>query len=137
MDNLYTPTKILSKDEFKKIANAFKKSWCKETATFGNVEKRWSAKNPPHGQCMVTACVVNDFFSGRLVYDRINHHYWNEFPDGTWQDFTREQFKYEVNFVVAKYKTKEDVLTDEYALRHNARRKYELLKQKFEQNYKG
>ena len=135
MKNLYQPSKILSKEEFEKIGKALLPSWCKETATFGNVRKRWSINNPARGQCMTTACVINDRFGGKLVYDRTNHHYWNQLPDGTWQDFTRIQFKSDVEFVVTKYKTKEEVLSDEYALKYNAKGRYELLKQKFLKNY--
>ena len=131
MKDLYQPSKLLSKKEFEKIEKALAHAWCKETATFGNEDKQWSSQNPAYGQCMVSSIIINDLFGGKLVYDKVNHHYWNELPDDTWQDFTRRQYKNKVDFIVNRYKTKDDVLSDEYAIKHNAKGRYELLKQKF------
>lgn len=131
MKNLYQESKILSREEFNKIEEALRKCWCEETSTFANADKeQWLEKNPARGQCMITASVINDLYGGVLIYDKVNHHYWNQLPDGTWQDFTREQFKDKVNFVVTKLKTKEDALFDEYGIKNNANGRYLLLKQK-------
>jgi hypothetical protein len=137
MKNLYQDSKILSKEEFEKIGKALEKSWCKETATFGNITKTWSNLNPAYGQCLMSAVVINDLFGGKLVYDRTNHHYWNQLPDGTEQDFTRIQFKKGIDFVITKYRTKEEVLSDDYAIKHNANKRYKLLKQKFLKAYEN
>jgi hypothetical protein len=133
--NLYQPSKLLSKSEFAKITKALEKSWGEETATFADVKKKWSKDNPPRGQCLVTAVIINDLFGGKLVYDRIHHHLWNELPDGTWQDFTRKQFKTKTALVITKYKTKNEVLSDEHAIKNKTANRYKLLKQKFEEIY--
>lgn len=132
MRNLYQPSKILSKDDFLKISKALAKSWCQETATFADVTKKWSKDNPSYGQCLVSAAIINDLFGGKLVFDRVNHHYWNELPDGTWQDFTRVQFKNKTNFVVTKLKTKDEALYDEHGIKNKTADRYLLLKQKFQ-----
>jgi hypothetical protein len=58
-------------------------------------------------------------------------------PDGTEQDFTRIQFKKGIDFVITKYRTKEEVLSDDYAIKHNANKRYKLLKQKFLKAYEN
>lgn len=136
MRNLYQTSRLLSKDEFKKIEKALEKTWSSETATFADTTKKWDKNNPPRGQCMTTAAVINDLLGGKLVYDKTNHHYWNQLPDGTWQDFTGKQFKTKVKLVVTKLKTIREVLTDEYALKNNVKEKFTLLKKRFQENYK-
>ena len=111
------------------------KSWREETATFANPKKKWLKSNSPRGQCLVTSVLINDLFGGKIVYDRTNHHFWNELPDKTWQDFSRSQFKTETPLKITKYKTKREVLSDEHAIKHNTAGRYLLLKQKFEEVY--
>jgi hypothetical protein len=135
MKNLYQPSKILSKQEFDKISEALKKSWSLETATFADASKKWDKDNPPRGQCMVTAVLIYDLFGGKLVYDRTNHHFWNELPDKSIQDFTRSQFKTETALSMTKYKTKEEVLTDEHAIKNKTKERYNLLKSRFQKAY--
>jgi hypothetical protein len=131
--NLYQPSKVLSKREFDKISKALEKAWSFETATFADPLKKWSKENPPRGQCMVTAVLIYDLFGGKLVYDRLNHHFWNELPDKSLQDFTRSQFKTETALTMTKYKTKEEVLSDRHAVKNKTLQRYNLLKQKFEE----
>lgn len=56
--------------------------------------KTWTEANPAHGQCLVTALVARDVFSGAIVYGRIDtiEHYWNFLPNIGEVDFTRDQF---------------------------------------------
>lgn len=135
MKNLYQPSKILSKEEFEKIEKALEKSWCGKTATFADMQNKWSEDNKARGQCLVTAVIINDLLGGKLVYDRANHHFWNELPDRTWQDFTRSQFKNGKVFSVTKYKTKDEILYDEHAIKNKTAQRYKLLKQKFQAAY--
>ena len=137
MKNLYSLSKLLSKDEFAKISKALQKSWSKDSATFADTSKQWDKTNPPRGQCLVTAVLINDLFGGKLAYDRKNHHFWNELPDKIQQDFTRSQFKNAVKLTLTKYKIKDEVLNDEHAKKHKTAEKYKLFKQKFEKAYYG
>ncbi len=135
MKNLYSPSKLLSKQEFSKIIRALEKSWSAQTATFADTTQKWSSSNPPRGQCLVTAVLINDMFGGKLIYARENHHFWNELPDKTRQDLTRNQYKTPQEFVITKYKTKDEVLNDEYALKNKTKDRYNLLRQRFRENY--
>ena len=135
MKNLYQPSKLLNKKEFEKILRSLEKSWTQETATFADTNNKWSKDNPPRGQCLVTSIIINDLFGGKIVYDRETHHFWNELPDGTWQDFTRSQFKNETSLTITKYKIKDEVLSDDHAIKNKTVDRYKLLKQKFEETY--
>src|SRR5262249_11613610 len=54
----------------------------------------WSADNPSHGQCAVTALIVQDYFGGALLRAPVNGtaHYWNRLASGDEIDLTRQQF---------------------------------------------
>jgi hypothetical protein len=71
---------------------AITKCWRRETS---DDPRRWSHNNPAHGQCAVTALIVQDFFGGELLCASINltPHYWNLLPNRRELDLTREQFK--------------------------------------------
>ena len=67
-------------------------SWCAATSAD---PKGWTPENPSHGQCAVTALVVQDLLGGtllRTINDGISH-YWNRLPTGIEVDLTREQFR--------------------------------------------
>lgn len=70
------------------IVKAIESSWCDETAGH-----HWP-DNPSKGQCAATALLVQDIYGGRLVRGAVGNisHYWNELPDGTVVDLTRQQF---------------------------------------------
>lgn len=135
MKNIYQPSKILSKEEFKKIEKTFEKAWSRET-TYIDVLDKWSEDNKALGQCAVTTIIIHDLYGGKMIYDKVNSHYWNELPDGTQQDFSRCQFKDERVFNKTRYKTKQEVLYDENGKRKQTAKKYRLLKQRFMEIYK-
>ncbi len=135
MNNLYQTSKILSQAEFEKIETALEKAWGRDT-TYPDTKDSWSEENKAYGQCAVTSLIVNDLYGGKMIYDKNNFHIWNELPDGSQQDFSRKQFLDERNFVIYKYKTKEDVLFDETGTRTQISDRYKLLKKKFQEEYK-
>lgn len=130
MNNLYTPSKLLTKLDFQRLEKAFRYVWSRET-TFPDTKNQWSKENKAFGQCAVTALIIYDLFGGRMIYDKANFHIWNELPDNTQQDFSREQFLEEREFGIYKYKSKEDILSDETGQRTHTLKRYQLLKKKF------
>ena len=134
MQNLHTLSKLISEDEFRKIEDLLSRAWCKET-TFIDIQDEWSSDNKAYGQCAVTTLVINDLFGGKIAYDKPNFHLWNELPDGTWQDFSREQFKDNRDFTVTKYQTKEEIFSNKTGLRNKTEDKYKLLKKRFMELY--
>jgi hypothetical protein len=87
-----------SKLSLEDVAGAVTAAWSLDTCD--PVDRHeWSPDNPARGQCGVTALVVSDLLGGRLVEARVflggepvEYHYWNELPDGTHVDLTRQQF---------------------------------------------
>lgn len=135
MKNLYQPSKLLSRQEFKRLEKAFEQAWIKET-TYPDVKEELSEQNKALGQCAITALIVYDLYGGRMIYDKANFHIWNELPDKTQQDFSRSQFLDKRIFTIYKYKTKEDILYDETGQRTKILLRYQLLKQRFEEALK-
>lgn len=74
-----------------KLAEAFKKSWRRDTA-FPKDESRWDENHKTVGQCAVTAAIVQKKVGGTIHRNGQLHHYWNELPSGGIIDFTRDQF---------------------------------------------
>jgi hypothetical protein len=130
MDNLYTPSKLLSLEKFEQISQAFAQAWAKDTA-YPTALIEWSEENKALGQCTPTTAIIYDLFGGRLIYDKANFHMWNELPDGTQQDFSRCQFTDDRTFSIYKYQTKDEALFNEKALAAHTFAKYELLKKRF------
>lgn len=72
------------------------KAWCVETTSIKCAEV-WSQQRASLGQCIPTALIVQDLFGGTIIKVRVNsygygYHYYNELPDGTVVDITRDQF---------------------------------------------
>jgi hypothetical protein len=80
--------KRYSLNHFKRILN---ECWSKDTC-FPEMEKDWNEKNPALGQCAITAIIIQDYFSGYILYCCHNKRYWNRLPDGKEVAFTRSQF---------------------------------------------
>lgn len=131
MINLNEYSEILPCKLFCEFMEVFSKAWTKETA-FYNLQNEWNIKNKALGQCTPTALVIYDYFGGKIAYDKGNFHVWNILPDGTHQDFCRSQFKENRDFVIYKYLTKEEILTNEIASLNNTEHKYNLLKKRIE-----
>lgn len=129
MNNLYTPSKLITKEKFDKLERIFQTTWVRETA-FPDNQKNWIESNKALGQCAPTSLVINDLFGGRMIYDKANFHIWNQLPDGTEQDFSRSQFTGERKFSRYKYKTKEEMLSDDTGVRTNLLARYKKLKER-------
>ena len=78
---------------------AIARSWWVDTT---DDPAHWTPENPSMGQCAVTSLAVRDYLGGdvRLAWvlrdgEQVDMHCWNELPDGTFLDFTADQFSYE------------------------------------------
>ncbi|MFE9582905.1 hypothetical protein ACFYO1_41490 [Nocardia sp. NPDC006044] len=86
---------------FAAIEQALRDSWAADTCSPDDVARAaWDLGNPAWGHCDITALVLHDVFGGELllgeVYldgERRGYHWWNQLPDGTEVDLTREQFR--------------------------------------------
>ena len=69
----------------------FQECWRRETSYEPG---KWSPENPTHGQCAITALVVQDLLGGDLLRAKVNgaEHYWNRLPNSSELDLTRDQF---------------------------------------------
>ena len=80
--------------DINELEKILEKSWTKETSAD---PENWIPENPSWGQCAVTACIVNDYFGGKIVWTNVNiagqdiSHYFNNI-DGKEIDLTRKQF---------------------------------------------
>jgi hypothetical protein len=134
MQNLYTTTRFMSEEEFKTIEAALRKAWCKETS-FPHTRDKWSDDNKALGQCAVTALVIHDLFGGDFANDKEHNHIWNILPDGTEQDFSREQFASDIQLFATRVLKRGDVLDDEGAKKVATPERYEMLRKKFLEVY--
>lgn len=78
------------------VLKALQDSWSLEST---EEPENWTQSNPSHGQCGISALIINDYFGGKLVLwkvflgeDQVGFHYSNELPDGTLFDSTGDQF---------------------------------------------
>ena len=82
-----------------RLAAAIRTAWALDTCDPVDAGD-WSPANPSRGQCGVTALIINDLLGGELLIadvlrtdgTRQGVHYWNQLPDGTELDLTRDQF---------------------------------------------
>lgn len=75
---------------------ALRESWSSETSADPAC---WTPDTPSAGQCAVTACVLQDFLGGDVVWAAAEYpnlsrhsHYFNRLDDGTILDLTIDQF---------------------------------------------
>ena len=123
--------------ERSRLERILRKSWCRETSAD---PEAWSPKNPAWGQCAVSAVLVQDYLGGRVVWALVRiedgrklSHYFNNI-NGREHDFTREQFPEGVMIPRGVPRRKGFRTTREYVLSYeDTRKRYELLKQRFEQ----
>lgn len=73
------------------IVRALRLGWNQDTSADPD---GWTPERPSHGQCAVSALLVQDCFGGELLRttNKGVSHYWNRLPDGTEIDHTRDQF---------------------------------------------
>ena len=116
-----------------KIEDVIRAAWSSATSSD---KDRWTPENPAWGQCAVTACVVNDYRGGELVWAQAQlpngesiSHYFNKLLDGTVVDLTREQFPAGTIVPEGVPKTKGFATTRAYVLSFNVtRQRYDTLK---------
>ncbi|MCU1300709.1 MAG: hypothetical protein JWQ87_993 [Candidatus Sulfotelmatobacter sp.] len=99
--------------------------WSRETSYD---PEKWTPENPTHGQCAITALVIQDLLGGDLLRAKVNgaEHYWNCLPDLGELDLTRDQFG------TADTITTPEKVSREYVLSFsNTVRRYEQLSQLF------
>jgi 8-oxo-dGTP pyrophosphatase MutT (NUDIX family) len=77
---------------------AIRSAWGPDTCDPSDLAD-WHEGNPARGQCGPTALVLHDVFGGELILGEVyadgarqGFHWWNQLPDGTEVDLTREQF---------------------------------------------
>ena len=113
------------------LTNAFKIAWSEDTSSNEN----WSSENSASGQCVVTACILQDYLSGEILHTTATlldgttiSHYFNRL-NGADIDLTKQQFPAGAVFSEAKQKTKGFDSTREYCLSFpETYKRYELLK---------
>jgi hypothetical protein len=121
--------------EIAKLEQILEKCWTKETSSDA---AGWTPENPAFGQCAVTACIVNDYFGGKLVWAPVNvngkevSHYFNNI-DGKEIDLTKKQFPAGAVVPQGIDKTKGLPTTRDYVLSFQATiDRYALLKSRVE-----
>lgn len=81
--------------DFMQLRKALEQSWDKDTA-YPAARKEASAGSS-HGQCWVTALIVQDYFGGNILVHDYGvddaKHFWNRLPDGVEIDLTADQFE--------------------------------------------
>jgi len=118
----------VKKITLKDLKKALEKSWSEET-TYKykkGVLYLLDTNQPSLGQCCVTALIVQDYFGGQLktaLIKIIGWHTWNQLPDGSELDWTRNQFLKNVVVPPGKIAIRDRLLS--YA---NTRKRYNLLK---------
>lgn len=120
------------------LKKALEKSWSRETSADPN---HWTSENPAWGQCAVTACMVQSYFGGNLLrafFDIVHNgktinvsHYWNQLPDGSEIDLTREQFTESTIVPTGKIKERDYVLSYPDTVK-----RHDILKQEVEKYFR-
>lgn len=126
--------------ELADLVNAIEKSWSKDTTSDPD---NWTESNKAWGQCAVTACVVNDYLGGEVVWAEASlpdgrkiSHYFNK-PSYTLEeielDLTRKQFPEGTVIPAGIEKKKTFATTRDYVLSfEKTRQRYEILKNSVE-----
>jgi len=123
------------KIDINQLEKILEKCWTKETSLDS---ENWIPENPSWGQCAVTACVVNDYFGGKIVWANVNmsgqdiSHYFNSI-EGKEIDLTRKQFPPGTVVPQGIDKTKNFPTTRNYVLSYEKTvERYTLLKSRVE-----
>lgn len=105
------------------MIDVIRAAWSRETSYW---PETWTSGNPAHGQCAITALVVQDHFGGDIWRGWVgtDTHYWNHI-DGRTVDLTLEQFP-------AGSEVRRDVPVHRDVILRNedTRRRYELLSER-------
>lgn len=104
------------------LLDAIRNSWAMDTS---HERDGWSCENPAHGQCAVTALVIQDYLGGELLRARSGDvtHFWS-LVDGAEIDLTAEQFA-----VMPAWDDASELVDRDYILAWpDTRRRYGLLR---------
>jgi hypothetical protein len=108
----------------------FQECWRRETSY---EPEKWSPENPTHGQCAITALVIQDLLGGDLLRAKADgaDHYWNRLPGCRELDLTRDQFGSTVTLAAP------EVVSRDYVLSFSSTvRRYKRLSHLFATAYK-
>lgn len=113
-----------------------KNAWCPDTAAPGT---KHAGDGKPHGQCAVTALLVQDWYGGDLVrgvladsgYPPVSH-YWNRIPGMGDIDLTREQFMEGDSFHSIQVVPRSRLLEGDRAIAARTPERYARLKMRAE-----
>lgn len=123
--------KITSSMDIRKLERAIKKSWDIKTCHPDSV-KDWSKDNSAIGQCGVSVLIIQDYFGGKIAFNRNLHHVWNVFDNGSEYDISRKQFPKSKLIEKEGFISREEMLENELALKAHVKERYELLKSRVE-----
>ena len=126
---MQTTAKLKKGDiSFDMLKSAIERSWGARSSFDA---EEWTPSNPAHGQCAMTALVVNDFFGGKFLKvvatypnGKVVSHFYNELESGI-VDLTRSQFPEGTKFSAAEYRSRERVLSNPVTAK-----KYKVLKKR-------
>lgn len=108
--SLATPLTVVTQPRLIKegLKSDIQKAWSRRTSADGS---GWRPSNAAHGQCAVTALIVQDFLNGEIVRTVASlpqggkvSHYLNLLPNGQLLDLTASQFHRETVFQPAIWK---------------------------------
>jgi hypothetical protein len=112
------------------LIDALRFSWSAKTAAAGTVIP---GPGCPHGQCAVTALVVQDHLGGALLRAEIpgrGSHYWNLIPAVGELDLTREQFPADLEIPRGVEVPRSRLLEGERSRAALTPERYDMLKQR-------
>ncbi|MFH0875188.1 MAG: hypothetical protein V1859_04575 [archaeon] len=116
--------------EFGTLETAIKESWDQSTCYLSEL---WNPSRPSTGHCKVTSLLVQDYFSGDILFANVNGqdvwtHYWNQLPDKTSRDITFDQYALPISLLNIQIRSREQLMEDP-----NIQRTYPILKQRVQE----
>lgn len=111
------------------LIDALRVAWDVQTSAPGAVVPEGGGT--PHGQCAVTALVVQDLLGGALLRGVTawgHSHYWNLIPGVGEVDLTREQYPHDLEISRGVEVSRERVTTGERADNARTVERYKLLR---------
>ncbi len=124
------------------LKRAFAAAWAADTSADA---ANWSPANPAYGQCAVTACIVQDYLGGEIVWagvpqagqDQPVSHYFNMIG-GREVDLTRDQFSANSVVPTGVEKKKDFASTRDYVLSFPVtRQRYDVLSARVSKALRG
>ncbi len=110
-----------------KLIDAIVDSWDSDTTA---PSAQSVGDNKPHGQCVVTTLVVQDYLGGSILrcdIPELGSHYWNLIPGVGELDLTREQYHSELPIPRGIEVSRRRVLEGDRAIAARTPERYELL----------